>query len=133
MKDLRRKSHSLRRGIFAIVSGSDPPAEPREDRDLRHQLVISCDGSGRFRRSNPSYMFKMEVLLALQVIPVQFALLMHALAESLQFAHRSVPGRSQRSNIAAASTALSCAWEGDITTIMTRTTTATRWTFNIRI
>jgi len=80
-------------------------------------------------------MLMMAVLLASQVIPGQLAVLMHALAESLQFVHKSVPGRSQRSNSAAASTVLSCALESDhhwaIIIIKTTTTTATRLTYEI--
>ena len=63
--------------------------------------------------ANQTYILRIVVLLASQVIPDQLAVLMHAFAESLQFAHRSVPGRSQRSNSAAASTGLSCASESE--------------------
>jgi len=74
-------------------------------------------------------MLVMEVLVASQVIPIQFAVLMHALAESLQFVHRSVPGRSHSSLSAAASTGLSSALESEHLCgkiiVTTRTTTAT--------
>jgi len=76
------------------------------------------------------YMLRMAVLLELQTIPGQFVGLVHALAESLQFAHRSVTGRSQRSLRAVASTALSSASEGkhhcEIIVVTTRTTRVTR-------
>ena len=65
-------------------------------------------------RANQSSMLVIETLPESQKIPGQLAVLMHAFLESLQFGHRSVPGRSQRSNSAAASTALSSASEGAI-------------------
>jgi len=75
-------------------------------------------------------MLMIEVLVLSQVIPDQFAVLMHAFAESLQFDHRSaVPGRSQRSLSAAASTGLSSASEiehhCEKIIVKARTTTAT--------
>jgi len=74
-------------------------------------------------------MLMIEVLVLSQLIPDQFAVLMHAFDESLQFDHRSVPGRSQRSLSAAASTGLSSASESehhaDKIIVTARTTTAT--------
>ena len=62
-------------------------------------------------RANQSDIEMMEVLLALQVMPVQFAELMHAFAESLQCVHKFVV--PQRSNSAATSTGLSSASESE--------------------
>ena len=77
----------------------------------------------------------MEVSVASQVIPVHFTMLMHALAESLQFVHMSVPGRSQSSLSAAASTGLSSASVSehhcDIIIVTTRTITTNRCTCNM--
>jgi len=115
-----------------IDAGIDPPP-PAAFGFLIHRKLINVldvrDGV-----NIQSYMAMMEVLVGLQVIPVQFAALVHALAESLQFVQRSVPGRSQRSNSAAASAGLSSASEGEhhsnMIIVTTRTNMATRRTCN---
>jgi len=134
---MQKKSHSsCSWDKFPIDAGSDPPAVDWLYRDLIHsQLEMSVVEALEDERGGPnkSYITTTEVVLLSQEIPDQFAMLMHALTESLQFNQRSVPGRSHRSNRAAASTGLSCASEGEQHSskiiVTTRTTTATGRTF----
>ena len=135
---LNRKAYNnVSWAIFPIETGRGPPAAPWQQRPLIHSQHAMSQMQVQFVLRK-SYMFTTKVLVASQVIPVQLAVLMHALSESLQFGQRSVPGRSQRSNSAAASAGLSFPSENEhlceviITIVTTKATNAIKSTYNPR-